>query len=32
MSTQKYEAFNDRHFWEELLEREKIALGRENGP
>jgi transposase len=29
LSGQKYEAFNDRHFWEELLEVEGIAVGRE---
>ena len=29
LSAQKYEAFNDRHFGEELLEVEGIALGRE---
>jgi len=29
LSCQKYAAFNDRHFWEQLLEQEEIAVGRE---
>ena len=29
LSCQKYGAFNDRHFWEQLLEQEGITLGRE---
>jgi hypothetical protein len=29
LSRQKYHEFNDRHFWEQLLEVEGIALGRE---
>jgi transposase len=29
LSRQKYSAFNDRHFGEELLEQERIPLGRE---
>ncbi len=29
LSRQKYHEFNDRHFWEQLLEVERIALGRE---
>jgi transposase len=29
LSSQKYGAFNDQHFWEHLLEQEGIALGRE---
>ncbi len=29
LSTEKYEVFNDRHFWEKLQEEEGMVLGRE---
>jgi transposase len=29
LSRQKYRIFNDRHFWEELLEKEGVVIGRE---
>lgn len=29
LSRQKYGMFNDRHFWEELLEKEGLVIGRE---
>jgi transposase len=29
LSRQKYGMFNDRHFWEELLEKEGVVIGRE---
>jgi len=29
LSSQRYRAFNDRHFWEELLEQEGMVIGRE---